>query len=117
VNVSDDLDAAFAAVTRTLTDGMMFSNDRRIAGLALEHRIPAIGSVQIGLFLPYAPDQIDMWVRAAGVVDKILRGASPADIPVEPPTKFHFGINLKTAKALGMTVALSLLARADEVIE
>jgi putative tryptophan/tyrosine transport system substrate-binding protein len=128
VNVPEDLDAAFAMVTRTRPDGMMlhgtpilFSNDRRIAGFALEHLIPAIGSlagsVQNGLFLSYAPDQIDMWVRAAGVVDKILRGESPADIPVELPTKFHFAINLKTAKALGMTVPLSLLARADEVIE
>ena len=100
---------------------VLFGNDRRIADFALEQRIPTAGplagSVHHGLLLSYAANQIDMWARAAGVVDKILRGVNPEDIPIELPTKFHFVINLKTAKALGLTVPPSLLARADEVIE
>ncbi len=128
IDAPEDLDVAFAAVARNRPDGLMvhgtpilFGNDRKIAAFALEQRIPAMGplagSVYNGLLLSYAPDQIDMWHRAAGVVDKILRGANPADIPVELPTKFRFVINLKTAQALGLTVPPSLLARADGVIE
>jgi putative ABC transport system substrate-binding protein len=69
------------------------------------------------MLLSYAADQKDMWSRAAGVVDKILRGANPAEIPIELPTKFVMAINLKTAKALGLSLPQSLLARADEIIE
>jgi putative ABC transport system substrate-binding protein len=128
VDTPEDLDVAFSAVAQSRPDALLvhatpvlFGNDRRIAEFALERRIPAAGplagSVHNGLLLSYAANQIDMWVRAAGVVDKILRGVHPGDIPVELPTKFHFVINLKTARALGLAVPPSLVARADEVIE
>src|SRR5205085_6894109 len=119
---------AFAAVARSRPDGILvhatpvlFGNARKIAAFALDQRIPAVsvldGYVHEGLLLSYAPDQTDMWGRAAGVADKILRGAKPADIPVELPTKYYFAINLKTARLLGLRVPQSWLARADEVIE
>jgi putative ABC transport system substrate-binding protein len=78
---------------------------------------PSRDHVQAGGFVSYGPNFPDLHRRAADYVDKILRGAKPADIPVEQPTKFDFVINLTTAKALGLTVPPTLLARADEVIE
>jgi ABC-type uncharacterized transport system substrate-binding protein len=128
VDAPEDFDKAFAALAQNRPDGLivhatpvLFGNDRKIASFALEQRIPTMaflaGSVRNGMLLSYAADQKDMWSRAAGVVDKILRGANPAEIPIELPTKFVMAINLKTAKALGLSLPQSLLARADEIIE
>src|SRR5215467_2936416 len=93
----------------------------QICGLALQRKIPTVGSARTfanaGCLMSYAENVAGMPRHAAGLVDKILRGAKPADLPVEYPTKFELVINLKTAKALGLTIPPSLLARADEVIQ
>jgi ABC-type uncharacterized transport system substrate-binding protein len=100
---------------------VLFVNRVRINSLALAARLPTMHAVQeyveAGGLMSYGPDWPHMWGRAADIVDKILRGAKPSDIPVEQPTKFELVINLKTAKALGLTIPPSLLARADQVIE
>ena len=103
------------------TDPLVFTNRFRINTLAQDARLPTIyGSreyADAGALMSYGPNFADLFRRAADYVDKILRGAKPADIPVEQPTKFDLVINLKTAKALGLTVPASVLLRADEVIE
>jgi putative ABC transport system substrate-binding protein len=102
-------------------DSLTGANRIRINTLAQGARLPTMYAlrefVEAGGLLSYGPNFPDLWRRAADFVDKILRGAKPADIPVEQPTKFEFVINLITAKALGLTVSPTLLARADEVIE
>jgi putative ABC transport system substrate-binding protein len=102
-------------------DPLVGSNRIRINTSALSARLPTMwavrDSVEAGGLMSYGPSYSDLYRRAAGYVDKILRGAKPADIPVEQPTKFDLVINLTTAKALGLTVPPSVLARADEVIE
>jgi putative ABC transport system substrate-binding protein len=92
-----------------------------IIALAAKHRLPAVYTLRYlaaaGGLISYGPDLLDQHRRAAGYVDRILRGEKPADLPVQAPTKYELVINLKTAKALGLTVPETLLARADEVIE
>ena len=100
---------------------MFFGERRRLADLAGKNRLPTILTLgeytQAGGLVAYGPHYPDLFRRAASFVDKILKGAKPADLPVEQPTKFELVINLKTAKALSLTIPPSVLARADEVIE
>ena len=123
-----ELDAAFNRMTAShaqalliLPNPMFVAQRIRIAELALKHRLPAMYNLRefadVGGLLSYAPDLAHMSRRAATYVDKILKGAKPGDLPVEQPTKFDFVINLKTAKALGLTIPPSLLLQADQVIE
>jgi putative ABC transport system substrate-binding protein len=102
-------------------DALVNANRTRIIALALGARLPTIfysrDFVQAGALMSYGPNYADELRRAADLADKILRGTNPGDIPVEQPTKFEFVINLTTAKAIGLIVPPSLLARADEVIE
>ena len=92
-----------------------------IITLAARHKLPAVypfrDMVTAGGLVSYGADQIDLYRRAAGYVDRILKGEKPADLPVQAPTKYELVINMKTAKALGLDVPASVLARADEVIE
>ena len=122
------LEAAFATMVRgragalsIVPSPMFFSHRKRLAELAVKHRLPTVvGSreyVEAGGLIGYATDFPDLFRRAATFVDKILKGAKPADLPIEQPTKFELVINLKTAKALGLTIPQSLLGRADEVIQ
>jgi putative ABC transport system substrate-binding protein len=124
----DQLPQAFAAFTQAKAEALLVPPDatfgthrKRIARLAIEARLPAIffsrESVEDGGLLSYGPNPEDNYRRAASFVDRILKGARPADLPVERPTKFELAINLKTAGVLGLTIPPSLLTRADEVIE
>ncbi len=124
----EQFDAAFAAMTReraaallVLTDAMFIGQRRRIVDLAAASRLPAMYHqrefVDAGGLISYGASVSDLLRRAATHVDKILKGAKPADLPVEQPTKFEFIINLKTAKALGLTIPQSVLVRADEIIQ
>jgi len=123
-----DFDRAFADMIRVRADALTvmgtpaFSAERRrLAELAVKHRLPAVYSfrdfVEAGGLMSYGADLADLSRRAATYVDKILKGAKPGDLPVEQPTKFELVINLKTARALGLTIPPSLLGRADQVIE
>ena len=104
-----------------LSDSFSVVNRKVIIGLAAQHRLPAIYFFRFfvtdGGLVSYGVDRSESFRRAAAYVDRILRGAKPSDLPVEAPTKFELVINVKTAKALGLEVPPSLLARADEVIE
>ncbi len=123
-----DLEEAFQAAVRGRSGAVIllaspfFSvHAGRVAELALRHHLPTMandpGVVEAGGLMQYSVDYRDMWRRAASYVDKILKGAKPADLPIEQPTKFELIINLKAAKALGLTIPPSLLQRADQVIE
>jgi ABC-type uncharacterized transport system substrate-binding protein len=123
-----DFDRAFSDMTRArvgaltvLLSNMFFVERRRLVDLAAKNRLPAVYSarefVDAGGLMAYGPNFADILGRAATYVNKILKGAKPADLPVEQPTKFELVINLKTAKALGLTIPQSLLLRADEIIQ
>jgi ABC-type uncharacterized transport system substrate-binding protein len=124
----NDLDGAFSEVTRgragalaLATSAMFFTERQRLVALAAKNRLPTVypwrEGVDAGGLMSYAPHLPDLFRRAATYVDKILKGARPGDLPIEQPTKFDLIINLKTAKALGVTIPASILARADEGIE
>jgi putative ABC transport system substrate-binding protein len=103
-----------------IEDGVLNSNARYIAQLATQNRLPIIGeksAADAGALLAYAADRDDLWFRSAVFVDKILKGAQPGDLPIDQATKFELILNLRTAKALGLTIPPSILARADVVIE
>ncbi len=128
VRGSDELDYAFSTITRegaaaliVFPSAMLFSERRRIVDLAPRHRLPSMYNarefMELGGLIAYGASITDLNRRAATYVDKFLKGANPADLPVEQPTKFELAINLKTAKALGLTIPQSLLLRADEVIQ
>jgi putative ABC transport system substrate-binding protein len=128
VRSPDDFEGAFATMIGRRAGALIvvggpltYMRRQQIADLSLKHRLPGIHALkeyaQAGLLISYGPNLPDLYRRAAGYVDKILRGARPADLPVEQPTTFELVINLKTAKALALTIPQSLLGRADEVIQ
>jgi putative ABC transport system substrate-binding protein len=104
-----------------LADPMTFANRRQLAGLATKHRLPMMGSLpdyaEAGGLMSYWADSTDLYRRAASYVDRILKGARPGDLPIEQPTKYELVVNLKAAKAIGITMPRSLILRADRVIE
>jgi len=123
-----DFDRAFSDMTRARADALtvlgsaMFANERRrVVDLAAKNRLPGVYGfreyVDAGGLMAYGPNVADLFQRAATYADKILKGAKPGDLPVEQPTKFELVLNLKTAKALGLTIPQSVLVRADQVIE
>jgi putative ABC transport system substrate-binding protein len=128
VRVPEDIDIAFATIGREKIDALFILGEPligaqrvRIAKLALDHRMPAISPFDIateaGLLLSYARSLVDDARRVPHYVDRILKGAKPADLPVEQPTRFYLSINLRTAAAIGVTVPPSTLARADQVFQ
>jgi ABC-type uncharacterized transport system substrate-binding protein len=129
VRSADDFERVFAALSKQRPDGLyvpgggalMNANQKRIAGFALKSRLPSVYNsreyVEAGGLMSYGADLADSYRRVAYYVDRILKGAKPADLPVEQPTKFDLVINLKTAKQIGVTIPPNVLARADKVIK
>jgi len=128
VRSADELDMAFEAVTWAragalfiTTDPVILTNLKRIAGLAAKSRLPSTylhsEFADAGGLVTYGPDRADLYRRAATYVDKILNGVKPGELPIDRATRFELVINMKTAKALGMTIPQSILLRADRVIE
>ena len=130
VQITDakSLDNAFATIREQRSDaliiliaGRSYEHRERLAALAIANRLPNVAAFrfipEVGGLMSYGPDTADMWRRAASYLDKIIRGAKPAELPIELPRRDKLVINLRTAKALGLTIPQSLLLRADEVIE
>ena len=112
---------ARAGALSVLGSAMLFTERRRLVDLAAKNRLPAVYTtrefVDLGGFMACGPNIAELFRRAATYVDRILKGAKPGDLPIEQPTKFELVVNLKTAKALGLTIPQSILLRADRVIE
>jgi putative ABC transport system substrate-binding protein len=128
VRTREEIERGFVGMTQNRADGVMVAADaflneqsQHIAPLALKHRLPSISQPRVyaeaGGLMSYGPNTADSYRHAATYVDKILKGAKPADLPVEQPTKFELVVNLKTAKALGLKIPESIRIRADEVIQ
>jgi putative ABC transport system substrate-binding protein len=128
VRTLEEIEDSFAAIVKeqpaalfVLADRLFLHHRKRIMDFAVQHRLPGVHAyrelVEVGGLMSYGPSYGDMHRRAASYVDKILKGAKPADLPVERPVKFELVVNLRAAKALGLTVPASLILRADEVIE
>jgi putative ABC transport system substrate-binding protein len=125
----DDIEGAFRAITKEKVNGLVlrlpssvyFAHFKRVAELTMKNRLPSIANgsdwVDAGGLMYYGANTTDLFLRAATYVDKILKGAKPADLPVEAPTKFELGINLQVAKQIGLTIPPNVLARADKVIK
>jgi putative ABC transport system substrate-binding protein len=124
----NDFDTAFTAMAKAHAGALMifpspmfYAHHQRLVDLAAKHRLPAMyvfrEAVEAGGLMCYGANVPDLFRGAATYVDKILKGAKPGDLPIEQPTKFELVINMKTAKALGLTIPQSLLLRADEIIE
>jgi putative ABC transport system substrate-binding protein len=128
MRAASEFEQVFDAITKWRADGLypagggplLGANRKRIAEFALKHRLPTMANrrnfVEDGGLMYYGPDESDSYKRVAYFVDRILKGAKPADLPVEQPKKFEFVINLKTAKQMGLTIPPNVLARADKVI-
>jgi putative ABC transport system substrate-binding protein len=128
VRSATEFDSAFSAISRERAGGVLvlstpifIAGAKRLAELALTYKLPSMFGprhhVEAGGLMSYSPDRADLYRRGATYVDKILKGAKPADLPVQQPTRFELVINMKTAKALGLTIPRSVLIRADKVIE
>jgi putative ABC transport system substrate-binding protein len=125
---ANGFDSVFAALSKERSDGLyvpggplMYANQKRTIGFALKSRLPSVYNrredIEAGGLMYYGADRFDSYRRAATYVDKILKGAKPADLPIQQPTKFEFVINLKTAKHIGLAIPPNVLARADKVIK
>jgi putative ABC transport system substrate-binding protein len=124
----EEIEAIFDSGTRRRVEALIVPphpvwqvKGRRIVELTLKHRLPTmfglIGAVEVGGLMSYLPSYADMYRRAAALVDKILKGAKPADLPVEFPTRFEFALNLRTADALGLQLPADLRVRADKIVD
>ena len=129
VQSAEELPAAFTTASKSRVGAIMlmpdptgiyFANMKQIVTLSIKYQTPVVGTTSAyanaGALMSYEPNEIALWRRAATYVDKIIKGARPADLPVEQPTKFEFVINLKTAKQIGLIIPPTVLARADRAI-